>query len=262
MAKISVLMPVLNGMPYFPVALASVCQQTLQDIEIIVIDAGSTDGTREFLQRKAGEDHRIRVLSSDQRSMGRQYNLGAEAAQGEYLAFCEADDEFVLGFLAKAYAGAEAHSFPDIVKLDFTMFMGDGDERYELRYAPLPVGKRKELLALDDCPELYLRDLNQWNGIYRSRFVRENHIRWNETPGAAFQDMGFVQQTLFLAQSILYLEDLSYNYRRDNEGSSVYQATARFLYQELRYMMKLFREHPEWKPYVPAMVERMFGSFG
>lgn len=258
-------MPVLNGKPYVDAALESVQAQTLRDIEIIVVDAGSTDGTLELLQQKCKEDPRIRVLASDQRSMGRQYNLGFDAAQGEYLAFCEADDEMISDFLEKAYAAAQANAFPDLVKFDFLIFRGDGPERYEMRYAGLPSAARKTLygkvITFADCPDLLLHDGNHWHAIYRRSFLQENDIRCNETPGAAYQDAGFLQQTIFAAKSMLYVPELAYRYRMDNDGSSHFKPTAPFWLQELRFMMKKFFSHPEWKSYASKLLQRSFNQF-
>lgn len=68
MPKVSVLMPTLNVAPYIVDCMESVINQTLRDIEIIVVDAGSTDGTYEILQKYAKKDHRIRVVYSEKRS--------------------------------------------------------------------------------------------------------------------------------------------------------------------------------------------------
>ena len=78
---ISVIMPVLNGLPYFEQAIQSVRLQTLKNIEIIVVDAGSTDGTWELANRLAKTDTRIKTILAEKRSMGYQYNLGIDKAK-------------------------------------------------------------------------------------------------------------------------------------------------------------------------------------
>lgn len=82
MPKISVIMPSLNVAPYIRECMDSVICQTLNDLEILCIDAGSTDGTREVLEEYAGKDARIRLIESDKKSYGYQMNLGLEAAAG------------------------------------------------------------------------------------------------------------------------------------------------------------------------------------
>ncbi|WP_039790664.1 glycosyltransferase family 2 protein, partial [Paenibacillus riograndensis] len=92
MPKVSIIMPSLNIATYIKECMDSVVAQTLQDIEIICVDAGSTDGTREILQEYATRDSRIRILDSDRKSYGYQVNWGFDVAKGKYLGIVETDD--------------------------------------------------------------------------------------------------------------------------------------------------------------------------
>lgn len=92
MCKVSVIMPCLNVAEYMEKCLNSVVCQTLKDIEILVIDAGSTDGTAEIIRSYMEKDPRIRFIHSDRKSYGYQVNLGLSAAQGEYVGIVETDD--------------------------------------------------------------------------------------------------------------------------------------------------------------------------
>ena len=83
--KISVILPSLNVGTYIEECLHSVIKQTLTDIEIICVDAGSTDGTLEILEKYAAEDERITVIRATKKSYGYQMNLGIDAARGEYI---------------------------------------------------------------------------------------------------------------------------------------------------------------------------------
>ena len=84
-AKVTVLLPSLNVAGFIEECLISVTGQTLKELEILCIDAGSTDGTLEILERYAKKDKRIRVLHSDRKSYGYQINRGMDMALGEYL---------------------------------------------------------------------------------------------------------------------------------------------------------------------------------
>ena len=75
-AKVSVIMPSLNVAAYIRECLDSVISQSLQELEIICIDAGSTDGTKEILTDYAKRDSRIVLLHSERKSYGRQVNMG------------------------------------------------------------------------------------------------------------------------------------------------------------------------------------------
>ena len=79
--KVSVIMPSLNVGKYIRESLTSVCNQTLKEIEIICVDAGSTDGTLEIIKEFAASDKRIKVIHSDKKSYGYQMNVGIHEAQ-------------------------------------------------------------------------------------------------------------------------------------------------------------------------------------
>lgn len=90
--KVTVLLPSLNVAGFIEECLISVTGQTLKELEILCIDAGSTDGTLEILESYAKKDKRIRVLHSDRKSYGYQINKGMDMALGEYLGIVETDD--------------------------------------------------------------------------------------------------------------------------------------------------------------------------
>ena len=90
--NVSVILPSLNVKPFIEECVESVINQTLENIEIICVDAGSDDGTLEILEDYANKDSRIKILRSDKRSYGHQMNLGIAAAEGEYVGILETDD--------------------------------------------------------------------------------------------------------------------------------------------------------------------------
>ena len=75
-------MPSLNVGEYIDECISSVTNQTLKEIEIICIDAGSTDDTLNILKKHAKKDSRITILNSDEKSYGHQVNIGIERAKG------------------------------------------------------------------------------------------------------------------------------------------------------------------------------------
>ncbi len=111
MARVSVVIPVYNGAATIGRAVASVLAQEYDGtIETIVVDDGSTDATREIL---AGFRGRIRVIHQPNRGPAAARNAGARLATGEYLAFLDADDEWLPGKLAGAVPPLEAR--PEVV---------------------------------------------------------------------------------------------------------------------------------------------------
>ena len=126
--KVSVIMPSLNVVNYIDECIQSVISQTLTDLEIICVDAGSTDGTFEKLLKYSNEDERIKVVKSDKKSYGYQVNLGFSMAKGEYLAIVETDDYIKKDMYENLYIIAKSNDL-DYVKADFARFKGQGEKR-------------------------------------------------------------------------------------------------------------------------------------
>ena len=118
MPLVSVIMPSLNVGNYIEKCLTSVMNQSLKDIEIICIDAGSTDGTLEIIKKYAELDQRIVVISSEVRSYGYQVNLGINSAKGKYIAILETDDYIDSDMYRQLYEVAQRDNL-DYVKADF-----------------------------------------------------------------------------------------------------------------------------------------------
>lgn len=113
---VSVLMAVHNGMPYLPQALASLQQQSLRNIEIIVVDDGSQDGSADVVQAALETDARIRLARLDQNvGLAAALNHGLDMATGRYVARMDADDIAHENRLEQQAADLNAH--PGIVLL-------------------------------------------------------------------------------------------------------------------------------------------------
>ena len=85
MPKVSVIIPCLNMSKYISQCLDTIIHQTLTNIEILLIDAGSTDGTIEILNAYAKKDSRFYIFSSDKKSYGYQVNIEISNATGDYI---------------------------------------------------------------------------------------------------------------------------------------------------------------------------------
>ena len=126
--SVSVVMAVHNGLPYVEAALRSMMDQTLREIEIIVIDDASTDGTPEVLARLAAEDPRIRVLTNETNlKLAASLNRGLEMARAPLIARMDADDISAPNRLAVQKAYMDAHS--EVVLLGASMRKIDGEGR-------------------------------------------------------------------------------------------------------------------------------------
>lgn len=223
MPKVTIILPSYNVISYIRQCLDSVISQSLRDIEIICVDAGSTDGTREILNEYASGDSRVQVFHSEKKSYGYQMNLGIREARGEYIGIVETDDYIEPSMYELLYKIAEHHK-ADIVKAGrYEMYeFADGDSMEEVTVY-LPADKKtNETLNPDEDPSLHRWDMNIWNGIYKVEFLRSHEIRFRETDGAAFQDIGFFQTGMNDANRVVYIRNPLYHYRKIRPGASTW----------------------------------------
>lgn len=218
--KVTVIMPSLNVARYIRASISSVLNQTMHDLEVICIDAGSTDGTLEILMQYAEIDHRIKVVHSEKKSYGYQLNEGIAIAQGEYIGIVETDDIAEPDMFQKLYETAAAFQYPEYVKGTAMLMHEVNGSMWET--APvIPCGelnavRYEECVRTAPCknPSLFETDGFLWNGIYRSDFLK--NIIFQETAGAAFQDISVLYRIISTAKTAVYINRKVYLYRQDN----------------------------------------------
>lgn len=248
MPKITVILPSLNVGEYIYKCLESVINQTFEKLEILCIDAGSTDGTVEIIKKYASRDPRIKLICSDRKSFGYQMNLGIQNAKGDYIAFVETDDYILpdmyehLIYLIKKYD-------VDVVKADFDNIVELPDNQvWTLREKFSPVNEvfyDKEI-KVDEHPELYAAEYLYWRGLYKKDFLDRNKIRFNETPGASYQDIGFFYQVYLYANKMLFVRDSYYQYRRNRMDASLFDKNAlEKLMKEYQFIENTVKNHSE-----------------
>jgi len=237
--KVSIILPSFNVADYIEECLNSALDQTLNDMELICVDAGSTDGTYEILKVFAEKDKRIRLINSSRRSYGSQVNMGISGARGEYIAVLETDDFVDFKMYESLYNTAVRYDL-DYAAADFDSFYTlQNGERYFTRNK-LFVGDRLWYgMVLDSykIAELRLSDYVLWKGIYNREFIRKNKIKLHESEGAAYQDMGFLQQVKTYASRGMYLDDSFYRYRIDRPDASTHNLNGlKYYYQEFLWL--------------------------
>ena len=168
MTKVSVIIPCYNAEKYLDQCMYSVINQTLQDIEIICVDDGSTDKTLEILHQYEEKDQRIKVLCQQNKFAGVARNKGMDAAKGEYFAFLDADDYYELDGLEKAYEIAKTNDL-DMLKLSsYLLDEQTGEITTNAHYSHEKFNHKDNVLSFVDFPGNFLNcaDL-AWNGLYR-----------------------------------------------------------------------------------------------
>lgn len=219
--KISVLVYVLNDTEHIEKCVRSVMEQTLQELEIILIDGGSTDGTLEKLERLQSEDKRIRLINSEQ-GVGCQFNTGLKAAVGKYIGICESDDYIMSNMYERQYELAEKYGL-DVLKANVLRFCESEGKYYSFPFAlTAEQGMFDVVLYPQEDPGFLKLGVNGfWSGLYRREFLIENALWMNETEGASYQDITFSFLTELYARRAYVMKEAFYYYRMDNPDSSI-----------------------------------------
>lgn len=226
---VSVIVPIYNVEKFLDQCLDSIEAQTHKEIEVLCINDGSTDGSRDIILAHAERDPRVRLVDKENGGYGQGCNLGLRLAKGGWISIIEPDDWIEPGMYADMLAFADSFEEQlDIVKTPWT------DIRYwddPARQAPFPSTMKGEIptskapITVGDQPKLISMHPSIWSAIYRRDFLAEKDIRFPEYPGAGWADNPFLIETMCQAKAIVYLDKPYYNYRCDLEGSTRHHKT-------------------------------------
>ena len=197
--KVSVIIPVYNVEKYLGPCLDSILGQTLNNIEVICVDDGSTDRSLEILREYEKRDARVKVLTQPNTNAGAARNKGIQQAKGEYLSFLDSDDHFDPTMLEKCAARMDQDGS------DVLVF---GAKQHNMRTGI--ISDMPWSLRLDRCPQKsvfpprevkdYLFNNFQnwpWNKLFRRSFVEQHHITYQEITRT--NDMAFVEMRCMAA---------------------------------------------------------------
>ena len=245
--KVSVVVPTYNVEDYLNEALNSLTVQTLEEMEFICINDGSTDGSLVILKEYAALDKRFKILDGPNGGYGKGMNRGINASRGEYLGILEPDDFVPKNMFGELYEIAVKNDV-DFVKADFYRFKISDNGSLSMDYNSL--AKNKKYYGTVLCPgddiETFKFIMNTWSGIYKLKFLNKWNIRHNETPGASYQDNGFFFQTFCRAKRAYFVDKPYYMNRRDNPNSSMFsRGKMNCVTEEYRFIWNWMQQDPE-----------------
>ena len=222
---VSVLVPICNVEKYLEECLESARTQTLDDIEVICINDGSTDGSLDIIKAFMARDPRFRVIDKPNSGYGDSMNKGLDAARGKYIAILESDDFLDSDGLEYMVQEAEAQNL-EVFKCNFWLYWSVADPSRQNRHNLYFNLASPEMVLMGahapvDYPYVFWSKASIWSAIYRKDFLDQNNIRFLPTPGASYQDAGFTFKVLACARRMAYSSRAFLHYRQDNENSSV-----------------------------------------
>lgn len=245
MAKVSIIMPACNVETFLRECMDSVVNQTLKDIEIICVNDGSKDSTGEILDEYATKDDRVKVIHKVNTGYGNSMNVGMDHATGEYIGIIETDDYADLDMFEKLYAVAKEND-ADVVKSNYYTYVSKPEPQSEFLEVLKPFNKYNSVFCPLEFQDVYRVKPCIWTGIYRREMLVKNNVRFNETPGASYQDTAFAFKVWTSAERAMLVKDAYLHYRIDNANSSV-KSTAKIFclcdeYAEMDRFLEMFPE--------------------
>lgn len=215
--KVSVIVPVYNGEKTVKRTLDSLLNQTLQGMEIIVVDDGSTDNTPQILDEYAQKYGHIRVIHQKNAYVGAARNTGRKLAQGQYIAFIDADDTVSDDFYEKLYQTAEKHH-ADIVAAEKVLFVWENKdnltEPYQEREAFTQNEVIKDLASYRQKVDGYV-----WDKLYRKSFLDEHNI-WCTTRRTPAEDNFLTTPALMFADKMYVAKGATFYYHRGSSSET------------------------------------------
>lgn len=223
--RVSVIMPARNAAPFIDAALLSVRAQSLAELEILVIDDGSTDQTLEIAQRHAREDGRVRILRGAGRGPAAARNVGLAEANGEWAAVVDADD-IVLADRFRRLLDAAGDA--PIVADNLTAFYDDGamPEHLWLEGPQWAQPQSLDLINFLSCGRGgdARSELGYLKPMFRLDWLRQHDLRYDETLTIG-EDFDFVARGLAVGGIYVFSAGAGYRYRR-RSGSISHRLSA------------------------------------
>lgn len=217
MPLVSVIIPAYNAEDYISQCLSSVLSQTLSDIEVIVVDDGSTDRTASIVEELTHRDGRIRLIRQENQCAGVARNKGMEVAEGKYLYFLDADDWIEPDSLEKLCSSAESLG-SDIVVARSEGFDNQTGETWLIDYALNGVPFDTLIRPSFYVDRLFQRFMGwPWDKLYRAEFIQSSGLLFQ--PLRTTNDAYFVFCSLMLAGGVSCVDKVLFHHRANNRKS-------------------------------------------
>lgn len=204
---VSVITPVYNDQGHLREAIESALGQTVQSIEVICVDDGSTDGSLETLHDLQSEDTRVIVKNQDHQGSGPARNLGLATARGKYVSFLDADDYFPSPDVFEALIGAAESAE---TRVACGLLQTDTQGAIECKDDLACLGKT-QIVRYDD----YQFDYQFYKYIYERSLIEQNTLAFPAL--LRFQDPPFFVRAMHAAQHFCFVPMASYVYRKQNK---------------------------------------------
>ncbi len=234
---VSIIIPAYNVEKYLDECMKTVVKQTYKNIEIILINDGSTDNTGHICKKWEKKDSRIKYISKKNEGPGITRNRGIDIAKGEYLFFLDSDDWIELNAIEELLKLAKS-SDADVTAANYFEVDDVSGQTKKMQRSTLI----KDIIETDLDRNIYLQYgfVMVWGKLYRRKFMTSNQLYM---PGIPHEDNAIFPMVVFLANKIACSDLPIYFYRTNRAGSIISDYRSRtYMADACGYFMKYFAE--------------------
>ena len=238
MPKVSVIIPVYNVEEYIVKCLCSTVNQSLQDIELIFVNDGSTDSSEKYITeyQEIYPKKTIKYFKKENGGLSDARNYGIQQATGEYIAFLDSDDYVEFEAYEYLYEKAKEGDY-DMVECNF--FWKYPDNRLKKDIGPIYTTKKE---ALEKARVV------AWNKLYKREIITNSDVLF--TKGIQYEDVEFFYKILPKLNKIGFVEKpLVYYMQRENSISNTQNEKTRDIFTALGNVIQYYKEKGIYEEY-------------
>ena len=196
--QISIIVPIYNTEKYLPKCIDSILSQTHTNLQIILVDDGSTDASGEICDEYAGKDNRIMVIRQNHKGVSAARNAGVAAAVGQYVMFVDSDDYVHPDFCRHPYLYAKQNN-ADLVLFDYEPI---GSKKY--KYMKPKSGIKTTGQAIDSL--FTYNNQAVWNKLFLASTVKQLSF----IEGYLYEDIDYLYKAILVSNKVYYLNEVLY----------------------------------------------------
>lgn len=247
MPKVTVIVPVYNVEKYVAKCLDSLLAQTLDEIEIIVVNDGATDGSKEILLEYANKyPEKIKYLEKENGGLSDSRNYGVPYAKGEYIAFLDSDDYIEPEMYEKLYAKAKQED-SDMVECDFYW---EYPNKQKLDTKESYQGKKEMLVKAR---------VVAWNKLWKTELIQKAKVLFPK--GYRYEDVEFFYQMIPFIEKVSFVKEpfIHYVQREGSISNSQNERTAE-IFEVLEHVISYYKERGIYEEY-QTQLEYVYARF-
>ena len=262
--KVSVIIPVYNTEKYVRQAVESICRQTLKDLEIIIVNDGSTDGSMTILEELAAQDERIKLFSQENQGQSIARNFALQKVGGKYLYFMDSDDYLENEALELCFEKAESNNL-DFVLFDAEILNPQDTTAIDITYQRTQIMDEESIYTGNELLNLFIRKYiftpSPCLSFINTAFLRQQNLSFY--PGIIHEDQLFTCKLYLNANKVMCIAKPFFK-RRFRSDSTM---TNRFAWKNMRGYLTVTAEllqyaskHPEYKKLIDLILSQMLDA--